>query len=374
MLVQPAFEQRRKMVFAPREELLRECLDVTRRGLDEAARAGERPPDIVAWGESMFPYTLVDLGLDRAYASGARGVAWAAHAIDARWIEASQDVERYVVGEILCAPDGRRLLPRDASFVTGADLQALHDGAIRRWNAVVAWNPRGERIGWGSKLHLVPGGESLCGLERLQIVRDTANDLANYIPDFVSADEPAVLAFPRPPADGGEPWRASVSVCFDNAFEDPYASALRSGPVDFHLICSNEAWYEESFEYDQMLAFSRLLAIATGRSFVRATNAGVSAVFDPSGAEVARLVVRRKERDGERDMDRMVAGTLRVDVPVPIEAERGRRTPFVRFERGWLALWIGLPAVLALLPRRRRADASTDAHAAAVTGAPAHGR
>lgn len=348
MLVQPAFAQERKMVGASPEELLRDCLELTHRGLDAAARSGERPPDIVAWGESMFPYPLVDAGLDRAYADGARGVAWAADEIDARWIASSLALEREVVGGILCGDGVHRLLPRGASFVTGADLQALRDGAIRRWNVVIGWNPRGERIGWGSKLHLVPGGEALCGLERLQIVRDLAFQLANYVPDFVSGDETGVLAFPRSSAAGSNAadWRASVSVCFDNAFEDPYASALRAGPIDFHLICSNEAWYEESFEYDQMIAFSRLLAIATGRSFVRATNAGISVVIDPSGAEVARLTV-----DGK---DRMVPGTLRADVPVPVEAERERRTPFVRLERWWIVLWIGLPLLLAFLPRRRQ--------------------
>lgn len=353
MLVQPALEQRRKMTSPAPEELLRECVELTQRGLDDAAKHSERAPDIVAWGESMLPFSLMDEALEADFDRGARSVPWAAIPLQRVDIDGYRSIERDVIGGLLLAPGARRILPTGANFVTGADLQAVKDGAIRRWNVVVAWDASGKRIGWGGKLHLVPGGEFLCGLERLEIVRTLANDLANYIPDFVAPDHTSVLEFQRTqvaPGGGGgassaPAWRASVSVCFDNAFEDPYTSVLRAGPVDFHLVCSNEAWYEESFEYDQMLAFSRLIAIATGRSMVRATNAGVSVVLDPSGRELARLSV-----DGR---DRMVAGTLRADVPVPTEAARASRTPFVVLERAWLALWIGLPLLLSFLPRRR---------------------
>ena len=84
-------------------------------------------------------------------------------------------------------------------------------------------------------------------------------------------------------------------------------------PVDFHVIVSNEAWFQRSQEYDQMIASSRCAAVMSGRTLVRATNGGVSAAYDPSGAELARLVV-----DGE---DRMVRGALLVEVPVPAAGE-----------------------------------------------------
>jgi hypothetical protein len=66
-------------------------------------------------------------------------------------------------------------------------------------------------------------------------------------------------------------------------------------------------------------------------------------VIAPDGSEVARLGI-----PGERGAvrDRMVAGTLRVDLPVPVRDAQGVRAPpppFVRWERAWLALWIALP-------------------------------
>jgi apolipoprotein N-acyltransferase len=127
-------------------------------------------------------------------------------------------------------------------------------------------------------------------------------------------------------------------VCFDNVYDDPYTTPVREGRLDFHLVCSNEAWYERSYEYDQMVAFSRLIAIETGRTVVRATNAGISVVLDPAGREVARL-------EGPGGEDRMVAGTLAVVVPVP-DDPGAEATPFVRFERVLIGAWLGLPFLL----------------------------
>ncbi len=139
----------------------------------------------------------------------------------------------------------------------------------------------------------------------------------------------------------------AVAVCFDNAFLDVHVEPLRAGPVDFYIEVSNEAWFRHSQEYDQMIAFSRLLAAATGRSIVRATNGGVSALIGPDGVERRRL-----ERGGE---DRMVRGTLEIVVPVPTAGAAARRTPFVRSASWWRLGGALLPWILALgLSRRKR--------------------
>lgn len=347
LLVQPAFEQHRKMTSPSAFELFGESVELTQRGLREARAAGEREVDFVAWGEAMLPFSLADAELGAQVAAGARSPEWTERPIRADEARMLAENDREAIGGALFGLDGGpRVLPRGASFVSGSDLFALHGapgagGEIRRYNAVVGWDAEGRRVGWVAKRHLVPGGEMLCGLERFAWVRDTAFELANYVPDIVARDEPRVLVFPR--AGGGE-WRVGASVCFDNAFEGPYTAPVRAGALDFHLVCSNEAWYEESWEYDQMLAFTRLAAIASGRSIVRATNAGVSAVFDPSGRELARLVVAGR--------DRMVGGTLRADVPVPAPAERTRCTPFVTLEMWWTWFWILLPAAVFAFRRR----------------------
>ena len=360
LLVQPAFEQQRKMAPPDPRELLEESIALTRRGLQELERRGERAPDLVAWGEAMLPFSLADEGLAEDLARGARSKPWAAFEVGPRDVERMRENAEYGVRAALFGGHGReRVLPPATAFLTGTDFFAARGGVVERWNAVLLWDAHGRRVGWVSKAHLVPGGETMCGLERLELVRSLANDLAGYLPDFASRKEPNVLELPGVGPRGST--RIGLSVCFDNAFEDPYTRPLRADAgVDLHLVCSNEAWYEESFEYDQMLAFSRLAAIATGRSFVRATNAGVSTAFDPAGRELARLVVGGK--------DRMVAGTLAVDAPVP--ADPGHRTPFVALERVWQAVFVALPLLLLLFARRRAVTAPARAGRDGPIGSP----
>jgi apolipoprotein N-acyltransferase len=343
MLVQPSFAQKRKMESPDARDLYTESLHLTELGLESAKKAGEPIPDLVAWGETMFPVSLVETGLLEAYDRGARSVPWAKHEItrsDIQWmVRIEQDwIVRAFFGR--GQKPGAGVLPAGTSFLTGVEYEALRDGEIRRHNAILLWDADGRRADVGGKVHLVPGGEQLCGLERLAWVRDLSLSLAGYVPDLVPFDRTRVFTLKT---RNGESTRFGVTVCFDNAYEDPYTEPLRREALDFHLVCSNEAWYEESFEYDQMVAFARLLAIATGRSIVRATNAGITLVIGPDGEDVARLSV-----DGK---DRMVPGTLRVTVPVPAAGESAPTPFFVRAEHGWQALWIGLPVLLALLAR-----------------------
>jgi len=332
LLVQPSFEQHRKMNARQWQELANESLALTAKGL---AEAGSPPPDLVAWGETMFPFPLAEPGLAGAYEGGARAPTWARDRLSRPWIDQMDRVEAdWIRGRIFGA---RGILPPGTSFLTGVEYHALHDGEIRRQNAILLFGPNGERAGVGGKIHLVPGAEALCGAERIGFVRSLVESVAGYVPDLQALDRTSVLDLV---ARDGRTFRFGASVCFDNTFDDAYTEPLRRGDLDFHLVCSNEAWYEKSFEYDQMVAFSRLLAIATGRSMVRATNAGISIVLDPAGKEVARL-----EIPGEGD--RMVTGCLAAVVPVPAEGSAALRTPFVRYENAWIALWLALPCLLA---------------------------
>jgi apolipoprotein N-acyltransferase len=350
LLVQPAFEQHRKMEAQRPQDLFFDSCRQTAQGLARGARAGEPPPDLVAWGETVFPIALAEHGLLDEYERGARSVAWSKYPVDPRDIESMNSAERAWVHGVLFGQNGsraiERVLPEGTSFLSGVEYFAALGDDIRRMNAIVLWNAHGERAGVGGKVHLVPGAEHLVGLERAGWVRTLANEVAGYVPDLAAFDRTQVLTLT---GRDGTSWKFGVTVCFDNAFDGPYTAPLRAGPLDFHLVCSNEAWYEKSFEYDQMVAFSRLLAIATGRSIVRATNGGVTIAIGPDGREIARLSV-----NGE---DRMVAGALAVTVPVPSDRADAPVPIYVRAEWGVLGLWIAIPLVLLVVARRRSVTA-----------------
>lgn len=346
LLVQPAIPQQRKMQSRTFDDLYLEGMALTRHGLDEAKRAGEPPADIVAWGESMLPLFAIDPGLRAAVQQGARPAPWIDAVFDERLIDGWEQLETDWVrrGLLPGASGGQGMLPPGAVFLSGVEVLLARDGLIGRQNAITLWGANGTRTAHVGKKHLVPGAETMLGLERFAPVRKTIFALAGYVPDLLEHRGSRRLSFTD---RRGREFTLSASVCFDNAYDGAFVEPLLEGPLDFHFVASNEAWFRGDQEQDQMIAFSRLAAISTGRSIVRATNSGVTAVVDPAGREVARLVVGGRDRE--------VAGTLRADVPVPTVAGRSSQTPYVRSWRLWPSIALLWPLALLLAPRRRRA-------------------
>lgn len=346
LLVQPGFSQRRKQ-FDDAQKNLAFLRDLTHRA---AAETG--PVDLLAWGESMLYVPIFTPAAEAAIAAGTvRVLPWETPATAAD-VEACRKGERFwVEHEILGLGRRERPVPAGTSFSVGAECYDLVEGELRRKVALVLYDAEGKRSAPAFKRFLVPLGETFFGLERFAWVRDLAQASAGYLPDLLPGEETGILELR---GRDGRSWRASGSVCFDNAHPWSYLDALRAGPVDFHLVASNEAWYETSCEMDQMVAFSRVYALMTGRAFVRATNSGVSLVLGPDGRELGRV------RDAA-GADRAVAGFGAWTVPVP--EPRTPAPPYVAWYRLSEGLWIGLLALAALLagsrrdPGNRRAEA-----------------
>lgn len=339
LLVQPGLPQERKRdLNAGRgvAELIDQQLDMTLAGLLAEDDAGRRV-DAIAWGESMLPLNLIHPSLGAAIEAGDT-LEWPTWDRYLEGIDASPDApgrllaissrdEASLIGSLRA---GRFLDPRgeyaqrwagrpddlarasarlaEANFSSGVLLYTEEHGVVRRVNGVAVWDAGGERIGSGWKWHLVPGAEGLVGLEEYAWARAWAKKLMPYVPDFRAATEPGLVELPV--GEAGETATASIAVCFDNGFEDLFLESAQAG-ADFVLLASNEAWYVESHEFDQMIALSRLWAVESGRSIVRATNSGISAQLGPRGELREKLVV-----DG---LDRAVGGVLAVDVVVPRE-------------------------------------------------------
>ncbi len=356
MLVQPGIPQERKMKQKTSGEMFLELEQFTERGLSEARSAHEPEPDLVTWGETMIGICVVDRKLAAAVDRGLTADPWWGFEVDREWVDGWLDEEDAFVGRGLFGKSRKSgALAPGTNFLSGAEYFTVADERIRRENAVLLWNANGERGEPAVKQHLVPSAETMVGLERYEFIRNGILGIAGYVPDFLKGDRTGVFELAT---RSGASYRMSATVCFDNAFDGPYTSALREGPVDFHVVVSNEAWYRKSFEVDQMMAFSHLIAVMTGRTMVRCTNSGISSMIGPDGRELARLSV-----GGE---DREVSGTLRVTVPVPERdgQSNSARTPFVRLEGWWNALWLALPIFglgLAFARRNRRIETGREA-------------
>ena len=307
LLVQPGISQARKQRPLDPLALHQQQVELTRGALAE----GGPPPDVVCWGETMLGFPLVGDSLAEAVRMGALGeVSLPGISIPPERLPQAvaswRGLESRLVSERLLGSGPERLLPPGCGFVCGAEVLVLFEGEVRRINAVCSWTPTGKRMSICPKLELVPGGETLYGLEESESVRDVVLEVAGYLPNLLAGDETGVFELSGPDERA---WRATGTVCYDNSFMHPYTDPMAKGEdVDLHLVCSNEAWYLDSWEMDQMVCMSRMIAIATARPLVRATNSGVSCIFDASGRELGRI--------RENGVDRQVAGTLTLEVPV----------------------------------------------------------
>ena len=367
MIVQPGIEQKRKTWSKdPFSEVYLPSCNLTRSGLAELEAAGEPPPDLIGWGESMLIVPVYEDSAIAGVREGLNTLPWTGRSVRPGEPEFFAVRERELVqgflfgdrsthghfapGLLEAEPEwgadvlaGQRLIPEGTSFFSGAESVFVHEGAIRRRNAGFLWDSEGRRGPPAPKVTLVPGAEDMRGLHRVPFLLDMMLSLGGYVPDLVPAERTEVLTLDT---RSGESFALGATICYDNAFDVPYTEPVRRTAVDFHLVASNEAWYEQTVEMDQMAAFSRLIAQATGRSIVRVANSGISMVIDPGGAEVATIEV-----DGRR---KMVGGTLTTRVPVPVRDGEGRapKTIFVRTELLQLWGWAGL--ILALWARAGR--------------------
>ena len=375
LIVQPGIEQAIKAFGAdPLQELYRDTVDLTYEGL----QAMEEPPDLVAWGESMLPFSLPAEGVVEAQRGGMGTLDHAGWTLDARKLAMHKaGVETFVEGVLLgrldplvagqggwasalnqmadadwysAAVKGEGVLPAGTSFLTGLITWVVDGDVIRKQNSAALWGAEGEPQ-LGAKVHLVPGAEQADPYTSMPFVLAALRKVGGYVPDFVPAERAAVL-----PLEGrnGRTWAMGVSICYDNVFDDPYREPLERAEVDFFCILSNEAWYKRSVEMDHLVAMARMKAVAVGRSVVRATNSGVSIVVDPSGETVAVL----EDGEGQRKMAR---GTLVVQVPVPLGGhipgidrprEGSYRTFWVRTGRFQPVFWAILVGLLVVFGGR----------------------
>jgi apolipoprotein N-acyltransferase len=323
MVIQPGFSQEEKRNV---RELLPTMFRLSLEGLRENQARSGPPVDFVAWGESMLRLPIAETGVRDALAQGLNLPPWR-QPLDLKivdswgpWLE--QDLQRPFLSRL---PSGTHLL-------TGVEVYDVLDGRIENFVGTALFGPAGRLGPVAKKRNLVPGGETMLGLERFGWVREAVMAAIGYTPDLRPGSETGILELP---GLQGRSYRMAAMACFDNAFAEPVVEALAAGPVDFHVLTSNEAWYQDACEMDQMMAFSRILAICTGRSYLRATNSGISALIGPDGREIKRLWVG--------DSDRSVRGNLVVSIPVPEDPEAGG-TIYVAlrgFLRWGIALFLG---------------------------------
>jgi apolipoprotein N-acyltransferase len=129
------------------------------------------------------------------------------------------------------------------------------------------------------KRYLVPFGEYMPGF-------------VHYLPEWIQrlTSTPAGEGFnsgKRPVVLDLSGDKIAPLICFETLSPELVSSSVRNGG-QLLVNLSDLAWFHNSQVGDQMLAFSVLRAVETGRYFVFAANTGPSAIIDTHGRITAR--------------------------------------------------------------------------------------
>jgi len=131
-----------------------------------------------------------------------------------------------------------------------------------------------------------------------------------------------------------------AQICFEAIFPDISREIARKGGT-FTVNISNDGWFKDSYELDQMLVMARFRSIENRIHMIRATNTGISAFIEPTGRIQAMLEVGGKVKEVEG----VLAGRIKVT----------ESTSVYRAAGDWAA-WLSLGAAAAVLLRRILVD------------------
>ncbi len=137
-------------------------------------------------------------------------------------------------------------------------------------NSAILFDAEGNVRGVHHKSHLVPFGEYVPYKKALFFARKLTEPIGNFIQG--ASTQPLFI----------EDARLGVVICYEDAFPEVSRALSKSG-ANLLVNLTNDAWYGRTSAPYQHLALSVFRAVENRRTFLRATNTGVSAVISPSG-------------------------------------------------------------------------------------------
>lgn len=165
-------------------------------------------------------------------------------------------------------------------------------------NSALFLEPGGYVADRYDKVHLVPMGEYVPLADVFFFLHQVVPDMSGFSPGrgfYLMALTPTPLpnrerGLTSPEFLGGEGVRFGVTICYEDLFPEISRTFTRRG-ARFLVNLTNDGWYDRSSAIFQHFDFSRYRAIENRRSMVRATNTGKTAVFSPTGEEIAAAPV-----------------------------------------------------------------------------------
>ncbi len=173
------------------------------------------------------------------------------------------------------------------------------------------------------KSHLVPFGEFI---PLRSLLGALVSVLAIPLQDFARGGKDQ-----QPLQVAGE--RVAVNICYEDAFGEEIIRQLPQATLLVNV--SNVAWFGHSIAPQQHLQIAQMRALETGRTMLRATNTGMTAVINPSG-----------------HIEALAPEFTRTTLTHTVAGMRGA-TPYVRWRNVPALALCGVLIVVAFLLRRR---------------------
>jgi apolipoprotein N-acyltransferase len=208
-----------------------------------------------------------------------------------------------------------------------------------RYNSALLVDARGNTVARYDKIHLVPFGEYVPLEKYLPFMKM----FTPYEGDYSCKPGESWTRFPITSA--GRTYHFACVICYedtDATLARQYVRPSAEG-VDFIVNISNDGWFDGTAEHEQHLAISRLRAVETRRSVVRAVNMGISAIIDPDG----RIVALPGETWAKsKKVSAIVRGAVPIDTRTSLYARLGDWLPIAAwavvlyaFGRGSIRRW-----------------------------------
>lgn len=260
-LVQPNIPQDLKLLSIERPE---QAVQNYQKHFELSTRAAEGKPDLIVWPEAAIYRGLVyDPGEPEPW----RDTPWHRRVT----APARKTGVRHLVGLLV--------------------VEVREDGEDEYTNSAVDVDPERGIVGRFDKVHLVPFAEFVPFARTFPWMRE----LIYRYSGLRLADMRPGAGFPLWSVGGH---RFGTQICFEAIFPEISREIARNGG-SFTVNISNDGWFRDSAELDQMLAMARFRAVENRMHVIRATNTGISAFLSPDGRVQAVLEERGRVKEVE---------------------------------------------------------------------------
>lgn len=151
----------------------------------------------------------------------------------------------------------------------------------REHNTAFLTDLEGDVVGTYDKAYLLAFGEYLPFGETFPVLYDISPASGRFSP----GDDATPLELET---EDGERYRLQVLICYEDIVSSYVRRAVNEGDPHLLVNMTVDSWFGDTQEPDVHLGLARFRAIEHRRYLVRATNSGVSAIIDATGAVTAR--------------------------------------------------------------------------------------